>query len=93
MKEKNNRLYVAVGCYDTALCGDFEHGAVWRYNPGTDRWALESRVPNGETFHAGGGIVGGKLYVADDYGAVEVLTSRCLAVRMRLGRGAEPPVE
>lgn len=30
---------------------------------------------------------------SDDYGALEVLTSRCLAVRMRLGRGAEPPVE
>lgn len=30
---------------------------------------------------------------SDDYGAVEVLTSRCLAVRMRLGRGAEPSVD
>src|SRR5262249_35588216 len=30
---------------------------------------------------------------SDDYGSVRVITSRCLAVRMRLGRGAEPPVE
>src|SRR5262249_11009405 len=30
---------------------------------------------------------------SDDYGSLEVITSRCLAVRMRLGRGAEPPGE
>ncbi|MFL5495999.1 MAG: Kelch repeat-containing protein [Gemmatimonadales bacterium] len=68
----NGLIYVAVQCFDEALCGDFDHGAVWRYNPGTDRWVLESRVPHGETWHAGGGIIGGKLYVADDYGALDV---------------------
>src|SRR5262245_57954159 len=30
---------------------------------------------------------------SDDYGSVRVITSRCLAVRMRLGRGAEPSAE
>ncbi|MFL5496897.1 MAG: hypothetical protein ACJ8DC_21175 [Gemmatimonadales bacterium] len=45
---------------------------MWRYNPSTDRWILESRVPNGETSRPAGGIIGGKLYVVDDLGATDI---------------------
>jgi N-acetylneuraminic acid mutarotase len=67
----NGFIYVATQCFDD-LCGDTEHGAVWRYNPGTNRWVLETRVPNGETWRPAGGIIGGKLYVIDDMGATDI---------------------
>jgi hypothetical protein len=61
----NGLIYVATQCFD-ASCGAFARGVVWRYNPNTDRWVLETRVPNGETWRPAGGIIGGKLYVVDD---------------------------
>ena len=67
----NGFIYVATQCFDIS-CGDTQHGVVWRYNPKTDRWVLESRVPNGETWRPAGGIIGGKLYVVDDMGATDI---------------------
>jgi N-acetylneuraminic acid mutarotase len=67
----NGLIYVATQCFDD-FCGDTEHGAVWRYNPSTDRWVLESRVPGGETWRPAGGFIGGKLYVVDDMGATDI---------------------
>src|SRR4051794_15473778 len=58
----NGFIYIATQCYDT-LCGADFKGAVIRYNLNTDRWSLQSRVPNGETSAPAGGIIGGKLYV------------------------------
>jgi N-acetylneuraminic acid mutarotase len=68
----NGFVYVAASCLDDARCGDTEHGAVWRYNPSTDRWTLESRVPNGDTWRSAGGFIGGKLYVVDALGATDI---------------------
>src|SRR3954468_3107143 len=67
----NGLIYVATQCFD-ASCGAFANGVVWRYNPNTDRWVLETRVPNGETWRPAGGIIGGKLYVIDDMGATDI---------------------
>jgi hypothetical protein len=67
----NGLIYVATRCFDDAVCGDFNRGAVWRYNPGTDRWTLVARGPH-ETFGEAGGMIGGKLYLVDDLGATDV---------------------
>jgi hypothetical protein len=65
-------LYVATSCYDTAFCGEqYDLGALWRYNPSTDRWVLLSRTPH-DPGYGGGGFVGGKLYLVEDLGAMDV---------------------
>ena len=66
------RLYVATSCYDTMVCGEqFDLGALWRYNPSTDRWVLLSRTPH-DPGYGGGGFVGGKLYLVEDLGAMDI---------------------
>ena len=66
------RLYVATSCYDTDYCGeDFDSGALWRYDPSTDRWTLLGRTPH-DPGYGGGGFVGGKLYLVQDLGATDV---------------------
>lgn len=65
-------LYVATPCYDTVVCGDqFGQGALWRYNPRTDRWVLLGRTPH-DPWDAGGGFIGGKLYLVEFLGAVDI---------------------
>lgn len=65
-------LYVATGCYDTAVCGErFDQGALWRYNPRTDRWVMLDRIPH-DPWDGGGGFIGGKFYVVEFLGAVDV---------------------
>jgi Kelch motif len=65
-------LYVATSCFDTTVCGEqFDLGALWRYNPSTDRWVLLSRTPH-DPGNGGGGFVGGKLYLIEDLGAMDI---------------------
>jgi N-acetylneuraminic acid mutarotase len=60
----NGFIYVATACV-LQLCGNSQRGTLWRYNPSTDRWTQESRIPNGNTYLPQGGIIGGKFYVID----------------------------
>jgi hypothetical protein len=57
-------LYVATLCDDGAACGSYTGGgALWRYNPATDRWALLTGTPH-DPFAKGGGFIGGKFYLS-----------------------------
>lgn len=68
----NGMLYVATSCYDTAICGEtYDLGALWRYNPATDRWVLLGRVPH-DPWDGGGGFIGGKFHIVEFLGAVDV---------------------
>ena len=60
-------LYVATTCYDES-CQDRDLGALWRYNPGTDRWMLLGSTPHNPE-KAGGGVIGGKFYLVTTAGA------------------------
>jgi N-acetylneuraminic acid mutarotase len=65
-------LYVATPCYDTALCGeDSERGALWRYNPATDRWVLLDRTPH-DPWLGSGGFIGGKFHVVEFLGEMDI---------------------
>jgi hypothetical protein len=66
----NGMLYVATSCHHE--CGESaDRGALWRYNPSTDRWVLLGRTPH-DPAYGGGGFVGGKLYLVEELGAVDV---------------------
>jgi N-acetylneuraminic acid mutarotase len=68
----NGLLYVATSCYNRDVCGDnTSQGALWRYNPATDRWVLLTRTPHDPGYGAGG-FIGGKLYLVEDLGAVDI---------------------
>lgn len=68
----NGLLYVATPCYDDAVCGEtFEQGALWRYNPATDRWVLLGRTPH-DPWTGGGGFVAGKFYLVEFLGALDI---------------------
>jgi hypothetical protein len=62
------RLYVAVFCQNTSLCGN---GELLRYNPATNAWKILGRTPHSPAF-AGGGFVNGKFYLVDMDGHVDV---------------------
>jgi hypothetical protein len=65
-------LYVATSCDDSAVCSqDATHGALWRYNPTYDTWVLLSRTPHNPGY-GGGGFAGGKLYLVDNLGDVDI---------------------
>ena len=56
----NGRMYVAASCFTT--CSAPPNGGLYRYNPATDQWVLLAPTPH-DPQGAGGGFVGGKLYV------------------------------
>lgn len=65
-------LYVAASCLDETYCGaGFGLGALWRYNPATDRWTLLRSSPHRGP-GPGGGVIGGKLYVISDVGELGI---------------------
>jgi Kelch motif len=55
----NGLLYVATG------------SVLWRYNPATDQWVQLGSTPH-DTWDAGGGFIGGKLYLVEALGAVDI---------------------
>jgi N-acetylneuraminic acid mutarotase len=65
------RLYVATACHAKQFCYDdvLDGGALWRYTPSTDRWALLGRTPHQP--HAGG-FISGRFYLVDHNGAVDI---------------------
>jgi N-acetylneuraminic acid mutarotase len=66
-------LYVATDCFDEVVCGEQDdRGALWRYNPSTDRWVLLSRRTTTILGWSGGGFVGGKLYLVDELGELDI---------------------
>jgi hypothetical protein len=68
----NGMLYVATPCYDDGFCGQrFDQGALWRYNPATDRWVLLGRTPH-DPWDAAGGFIGGKFYLVEFLGAMDI---------------------
>ena len=68
----NGMLYVATPCYDDAVCGrQFDQGALWRYDPATDQWVLLGRTPQ-DPWQAGGGFIGGKFYLVEFLGALDI---------------------
>ena len=65
-------LYVGTSCYDSSVCGDdSERGALWRYSPATDRWVLLDRTGH-DLWQGSGGFIGGKLYLIDFLGAMDI---------------------
>jgi N-acetylneuraminic acid mutarotase len=55
-------LYVAAG------------NIVWRYNPGTNQWVQFADRPGRDWWNVGAGVIGGKLYLAEEYGgALDIL--------------------
>jgi hypothetical protein len=65
-------LYVATLCDDGAVCGpNTTDGALWRYDPSTDRWALITRTPH-YPWKAGAGLIDGKLYIAGWQDALDI---------------------
>jgi hypothetical protein len=68
-------LYVATDCYDQSLgCPDVGGGAVWRYNPATDQWRLFGVRPEREWWDVSGGVIGGKLYLVEEFtGNLDIL--------------------
>lgn len=66
------QLYVATFCDGTAPCGgDWQHGAIWRYSPSTDRWVLLTRTPH-SFWSDGGGFIGGKLHLVEALGSMHI---------------------
>jgi N-acetylneuraminic acid mutarotase len=62
----NGRLYVVTVCFDYCPA---TLRALFRYNPGTDRWTTLTPPPEGLfTSFNGGGVIGGKLYLLGNYG-------------------------
>jgi len=55
----NGLLYVA------------SQGALWRYNPATDQWVQLTRTPH-DPWQAAGGFIGGKFYLVEALGAVDI---------------------
>jgi len=58
----NGQLYVAAPCSEGNNCSSLPNGGLLRYNPSTDQWVLLGETPH-DPQGAGGGFVGGKLYV------------------------------
>jgi N-acetylneuraminic acid mutarotase len=66
------KLYVAISCFDDAICGNAStQGALYRYNPANDTWVLLSRTPH-DPAYGGGGFIGGKLYLVDELGSMDI---------------------
>jgi N-acetylneuraminic acid mutarotase len=63
------RIYVATRCENPTLCGDLPGGAIWRYNPSTDRWVLLTRTPGD---YRVGGVIAGKFYLVTDLGVMDI---------------------
>ena len=63
-------LYVATQCHFKQFCflDDLDAGALWRYNPTSDRWTLLGRTPHPPE---AGGFVGGRFYLVDRNGLVD----------------------
>lgn len=67
-------LYVATACYGPAppcALDDPDQGALWRYNPATDRWVLLTLTPHNPRTGAGG-FIGGRFYLVEQFGAMDV---------------------
>ena len=68
-------LYVATNCYEGALgCPDIGEGVVWRFDPGTNQWAVFARRQGRDWWDVSAGAIGGKLYLVEQFtGRLDIL--------------------
>jgi hypothetical protein len=64
------KLYVATMCHAKQFCldDDLDAGALWRYDPASNTWALLGPTPHPPQ---AGGFIGGRLYLVDRNGLVD----------------------
>jgi N-acetylneuraminic acid mutarotase len=63
----NSKLYVTAGGTASSPGGSFDvSNRLYRYDPATDAWTELAPSPHAH-FHAAGGTIGGKLYLAGGY--------------------------